>query len=298
MLTKRDPVDQKQVKRVRHHLRHIIAGLLVLMCAWVLYAFAGADISYATTAKFIFSPAVLSGVWHTVLICLASMATALIIGTLAATLRRTPNRVGQTIIAVYVWIFRGTPTLIQLLLLYNLSLAFPTFTIPGIYSVPMNDVMSPLVAAYVGLSLHVGAYITEIVRGGLASVDERQVRSASALGMTRSQTTRRIVLPQALPAVLPSLGNQFIALLKYSSLAYIIQYHELLYQVSQVYARNLQVIALLLTACFWYLIMTTVATLLQEHLEAHFDQTRRPPKSPLRMGRQAVNFLRLVRTQQ
>ena len=145
-------------------------------------------------------------------------------------------------------------------------------SIPGIYSAPMNQFMTPFTAALLGLGVNEGAYISEIVRGGILSVDNGQREAAAAIGMSRGKTMRRIVLPQALRVIVPPLGNEFIALLKYSSLAYTISYSELLNSANKIYTANFMVIELLFTASFWYLLLTTIFSVFQQMLETRLSR--------------------------
>lgn len=278
------PGKSVRIVPVRHYGRWVTGVLILFVFGAIVYSFANAEISYSVTAKYLFSPRILSGAYHTLLISVISMAAAIVLGCLAAVARESRNPVAVVAVDFYVLVFRGTPTLVQLLIWYNLSLIFETFTIPGIYSAPMNEVMTPFMAAFIGLTVHVAAYITEIIRAGITSVDDGQIKAAMALGMTRARQMRKIILPQALPAIIPPVGNQFIALLKYSSLAYVIQYHELLYATSRIYTSNLQVIALLFTAAIWYLVMTTVASVFQRWVEMRVDPRRTDDAQRLRDG--------------
>jgi polar amino acid transport system permease protein len=185
-----------------------------------------------------------------------------------------------------VWIFRGTPVLVQLIFWFNLALVIPTigFGIPGTslgFSVPTNDVMTPFVTALVGLSLNEAAYMAEILRGGLLSVDAGQTEAALALGMTEGRTTRRIVLPQAMRAILPPAGNELITCLKTTALVSIISYHELLGTVQGIYSVNYRTVELLIVASFWYLACTTLINVIQHFVEERFARgfvrtSRRP----------------------
>jgi polar amino acid transport system permease protein len=175
----------------------------------------------------------------------------------------------------YVWVFRGTPVLVQLIFWYNLALLFPRLTIgvpfgPEFWSWDTNEVISPIVAAVIGLTLAEGAFMSEIIRGGITAVDRGQVEAAQALGMTRRRTMRRIVLPQATRIVIPPTGNEFITMLKGTSLLAVIAVPELLFSAQQIYNVNYQVTALLIVASLWYLAMTSVATTGQYFLERHY----------------------------
>lgn len=257
---------------VRHYGRWALGAVVLVALALVIRAFAAADIQYDKVVTYFFDQGILFGVVHTLELTLMSMALALVLGITVAVMRQSDNPVLQWTGAGYTWLFRGTPLLVQLLLWFNLSLIFKSFTIPGLFSMPMNEFMTPFMAALLGLGVNEGAYIAEIVRGGILSVDKGQREAAAAIGMTQSKTMRRIVLPQALRVIVPPLGNEFIALLKYSSLAYAISYRELLNSANKIYTANFLVIELLFTASIWYILLTTVFSILQQMMERRLNR--------------------------
>ena len=249
-----------------------MAGLILVLLALVGRAFLAADIDYAVVLRYLTVAGILEGVRNTLVLLLLSMALGLVLGVLTAVMRQSPNPVLRSVGGGYVWLFRGTPLLVQLLIWFNLSIIFETFTIPGLFSVPMNTLMTPFVAALLGLGINEGAYISEIVRGGILSVDHGQREAASAIGMSRAKTMRRIVLPQALRVIIPPLGNEFIACLKFTSLAYTISYSELLHSANKIYTANFKVIELLFTVAIWYIALTTVFSILQQVLEDRLNR--------------------------
>jgi polar amino acid transport system permease protein len=196
------------------------------------------------------------------------------LGLFAAVLRMTKNPPLRALSSFYVWFFRGTPVLVQLFFWFNgvpsvfrtLTIAVP-FTHVVLYSTPMVQFITPFTAALLALGLNEGAYMAEIVRAGILSVDDGQTEAASALGMTRTLTMRRVVLPQALRVIIPPTGNEFIAMLKTSSLASAITYAELLRRAGDIYSTNLKVVPLLIVASIWYLVLTSVASVGQYFLE-------------------------------
>ena len=266
------PDRKPTVVPVRHYGRWVLGAVVLVIVAAIVRAFANADIDYGLAWRYVYDPTILAGVVNTLKLTLISMALALVLGVLSAVMRQSDSPVLRWVAGGYVWLFRATPLLVQLLIWFNLSLIFQTVTIPGVYSAPMNQVMTPFVAALLGLGVNEGAYISEIVRGGILSVDGGQREAAAAIGMNRAKTMRRIVLPQALRVIVPPLGNEFIALLKYSSLAYAISYSELLNSANKIYTVNFKVIELLFTASLWYILLTTVFTMLQHILERRLDR--------------------------
>lgn len=261
------PAKTYTVIPLRHPWRWITAALVLAVLGFVGKAFLAADIDYAVVIKYLTSAGILTGVRNTLVLLLASMGVGLVLGVLTAVMRQSPNPVLRWVGGGYVWLFRGTPLLVQLLIWFNLSIIFENFSIPGLFSIPMNTLMTPFVAALLGLGINEGAYISEIVRGGILSVDHGQREAASAIGMSRAKTMRRIVLPQAMRVIVPPLGNEFIACLKFTSLAYTISYSELLHSANKIYTANFKVIELLFTAALWYIALTTVFSLFQQLLE-------------------------------
>jgi polar amino acid transport system permease protein len=216
----------------------------------------------------------------TLLLTVAAMTLGLVLGLIAAVSRLSPNPVLGSVSAGYIWFFRGTPVLVQLIFWFNIGILFKNvtmgipFTDIAFWSVPTNQLVTPLTAAILGLGLNSGAYIAEIVRAGILSVGKGQVDAAYAIGMTPTQAMRRIVLPQAVPIAIPPLGNEFIGLLKYSALASVIAVQELLGSVENIYSTNFRTLELLVVASIWYLAITSILTLGQQGLERKFSRGR------------------------
>lgn len=261
---------------VRHYGRWVAAAAVVLLLALLVRAFANSQIDYSLTREFLFHDSVVEGMFNTLLISVVAQALGIALGTVAAVMRLSRNPVTSSVAWVYVWFFRGTPVLVQLLVWYNLSLVFATLSLPGIGSWRTNDVMTPFLAALLGLGINEGAYMAEIVRAGIGSVDEGQTEAAHALGMSPQRTMRRIVLPQAMRVIVPPTGNEFINMLKTSSLAYAVQYHELLLSAVKIYSNNLAIVELLFTVSIWYLVLTSVFSVLQYYVEKRFARGTRP----------------------
>ena len=265
-------------------LRHVgrwVAGALVLGgVGLVLRAFAQGQIDWPVVRQFFFAPVLLKGLGNTLLITVLAILMGLALGVVFAVMRLSSNPVTQGVASVYIWLFRGTPVYLQLLLWFNLALVFPTVNL-GFYQGRMVDLMTPFLAALLGLGINEGAYMTEIVRGGILSVDRGQLDAASAIGMTRLMAMRRIVLPQAMRVVVPTIGNEFIGLLKTSSMASAIAFTELLNRAQLIYFVNAKVIELLIVAAAWYLIIVTLFTLVQGRVERRFarGQSHEPPPS-------------------
>jgi polar amino acid transport system permease protein len=199
-----------------------------------------------------------------------AMALGIVLGVIVAIMRLSPNPVLQSVASGYTWLFRGMPLILQLLLWFNLALVFPTIGIPGLWSVRAVDIMTPFLAALLGLGINQGAYTSEVMRAGMLSVDAGQYEAAQAIGMGRLRALRRIILPQAMRVVIPPLGNEFIGMVKATSLASVIQYPEVLHNAENIYYANSRVIELLIVAGFWYLLVVSILTPLQMLLERRF----------------------------
>lgn len=276
---------------VRHYGRWVAAALVLIVAALLVYAFSNAKIDYAVTGEFFTADTILRGMVNTVIISVLAQILGVGLGVLAAVMRISRNPVTSSVAAAYVWFFRGTPVLVQLLVWYNLAYVFPTLSVPGIGTWQTNDVMTPFLAALLGLGINEGAYMAEIVRAGISSVDEGQTEAAHALGMSPTRTMRRIVLPQAMRVIVPPTGNEFINMLKTSSLAYAIQYDELLQSAVKIYSNNLAIIELLFTVSLWYLILTSVFSVFQYQLERRFSRgAKTAPEGQFARLRRNLNF--------
>ncbi|MEU1309695.1 amino acid ABC transporter permease [Streptomyces cinnamoneus] len=256
---------------VRHYGRWISAVLVVALLGLLVNAFATANVHYSTIPDYLFDSTVISGLGKTVLISLLAMLLGLVLGILLAVMRLSKNPVTSSVSWLYIWFFRGTPVYVQLLLWFNLALIFPYINLGPIYRDEMSDFMTPFMAALLGLGLNEAAYMSEIVRAGIQSVDEGQTEASHALGMSQAKTLRRIVLPQAMRVIVPPTGNEFINMLKTSSLAAsAAQYLELLRSTSDIGQTTGATVEMLFLAATWYLILTSVFSVGQFYLERHY----------------------------
>ncbi|MDO5738803.1 MAG: amino acid ABC transporter permease [Ornithinimicrobium sp.] len=270
---------------VRHYGRWVGAVVVLVLLAGLVWAFSRGNIDYGVTVDYVTNKRILHGMWNTLLISVLAQLVGIVLGVVAAVMRKSANPVTSFVAWLYIWFFRGTPVLVQLLVWYNLSLVFPTIGLPGLVSFDTNTLMTPFLAALLGLGINEGAYMAEIVRAGINSVDEGQTEAAKALGMSPSGTMRRVVLPQAMRVIIPPTGNEFINMLKTSSLAYAVQFSELLLSAVGIYSNNLMVIELLFTVSIWYLVLTSVFSVGQYFLEQRFARGHRrdaPVGGPLR----------------
>lgn len=260
---------------VKHHYgRWASAAVLILLALGVVKSLAqNPQLEWNVVGKYLFDGQVLEGLGQTVLLSVVSMLGATAIGLVFGFFRLSTNPVLRTLGSLYVWIFRSVPALIQILFWGNLALFAPALGIgiPGtgwsLISAPTNAVLSPFAASIVALSLANGAYLAEIIRSGLLSVDEGQRLASSALGLTWWQSQRKIILPQALRVMIPPAGNQFITLLKETSLVSVIAGGDILSKAENISGYNLRTIELLIVAAIWYLAVTSAATVGQNVLE-------------------------------
>jgi len=264
------------------HRRNWGAWLLSFVCVLLVLCVvvAGAQariIDPAVFLTYLVSPQILIGAWNALVLGTLAVALACIVGLIAALMRVSGNPVLAALSATYVYFFRGTPMLIQLLFWFNavpimfgqVTIGVP-FTDIVLFDAPTTRVITPFVAAIAGLALAEGGYMAEIIRAGLQAVDQGQRSAAKALGMTNGQVLNRIVIPQAVRIILPAVGNQYIMMLKSTSLASAIGYLELLRVATDIYSSNFMVVELLAVAAFWYLAMTAFATAIQTALEKMF----------------------------
>ena len=265
-------LDISQLRHVRpvHWGRVASVAVILVLLALLVRAFAIGKIDWPAVGHFLTWPTILAGLVNTIVMSVAAMALGIVLGGAAAVARLSPNPVLRTVAIGYAWLFRGTPVILQLLLWFNLALIFPVLGIPGLWSARAVAVITPFAAALLGLGLNEGAYVSEIVRAGLISVDTGQYEAAKSIGMPGSVALRRIILPQAMRVVVPPLGNQFISMVKMTSLASVIEYAELLHNAENIYYANAKVMELLFVAAFWYLVVVTALSFGQAGLERRF----------------------------
>lgn len=267
-----------------------VFGLSVLLVvgALVRSIVTNPHLNWPVVGKYLFNDAILSGVVVTLELTVLSQLISLFLGFAAAYGLQSSNPVLNAVSAAYIWFFRGTPLLVQLLFWYNLALIFPTLRI-GVPFVGIehewmtNSVITGFTAALLGLGVNEGAYMAEIIRGGIIAVPPGQMEAALSMGMKRDEALRRIVLPQTIRVIIPPTGNQFITLLKGSSLVSVIGGGDLLTRAQFIYGATYQVIPLLVVACLWYLALVSVASAGQYLLERKFDPNP-APRLRIRLG--------------
>jgi polar amino acid transport system permease protein len=255
---------------VRHYGQWVAAVVIVVLLALLVRAIATNDaIQWDVIGSRVFRKVILHGLVTTIWLTIAAMVLGVIGGVLLAVMRLSENPVLTTISAGFVWLFRGTPVLVQILIFFNLGLFFPRLGF-GDVSVSTNDLITPFTAALLALTLNEAAYMSEIVRGGILAVDTGQREAAEALGMTGALVLRRIILPQAMKVIIPPTGNELVTLLKTTSLVAVIGAGDLLTRAQAVGATDFTRLEMLIVASIWYLVLTTIASYGQMLLERRF----------------------------
>lgn len=249
----------------------VLAGLLV----WIIAT--NENFHWDVVRQYLTAETILQGLVRTLWLTAVAMVVGVVLGVPLAVMRRSENLLLKTGAFSYVWFFRGTPLLVQIIFWFNLSSLFPRIVIgipngPKLLDATTNSILTPILAAILALGLNQAAYTAEIVRSGLLAVDHGQTEAAMALGMTRLQLLRKVVLPQALRVIVPPMGSETISMLKVTSLVSIISFSELLYAAQSIYANNYQVIPLLLVASIWYLVVVSVLSVGQYYLERHLGR--------------------------
>lgn len=272
----------ENIVRVKYPLR-VVLGVL---CAAAIIAFAvllatNPHISWPDVAHYLFFPKILDGVVVTIALSVVATVVGLTIGVILAIMKLSASPLAVLLANLYIWFFRSTPVLVQLIFWFNLAFLFPRLVI----AIPftnigmawdMNQLMTGFNAALLGLALNLGAYAAETVRAGIQAVDVGQSEAASSIGMTPSQRMRLIVLPQAGRIILPPIGNEFISMLKTTSLVYVVAGNDLMTNASQIYKQNSKIMELLIVVSLWYMVLTVIATYFQGKLEKRFGNAGMP----------------------
>ncbi|GAA5228297.1 amino acid ABC transporter permease [Paeniglutamicibacter antarcticus] len=286
------PADAYSIVKARHPWRWISAAVIVLLGLLLLRSVvSNPNFGWGTVGMYIRDASIVRGIGITLELTAICMLIGIVLGVVLAVMRISANPVVRTASFAYVSFFRGTPVLVQLLFWYNLAALYPsiTFGIPGV-DLDANEIITPMLAAILGLGLNQAAYMSEIVRAGILSVEHGQSEAAGALGINRLQTMRRIILPQAMRVIIPPTGNETIGMLKTTALVSVISVPELLYSAQVIYARSFETIPLLMVASIWYIVVTSVLSVGQYYLERHYAKggQRSLPLTPWQQLRRFV----------
>jgi polar amino acid transport system permease protein len=271
--------DDIEAVPVRHPWRWVAAVLVLVIAASVVRSIVvNPHFQWGTVGDYLFNPRILRGVVTTIWLTGLSMVIGIVLGILLAVMRMSPNKLISGSSWLYIWFIRGTPLLVQLIFWNFISTLYPRIVLgvpfggPAIINAGSNHLISTTVAVLLGLSLNEGAYMAEIVRAGIISVTEGQTEAAQSLGLSRLQTMRLVVLPQAIRVIVPPTGNEVISMLKNTSLASVVAFTELLYSVQLIYSQSFQTIPLLIVAVIWYLAMTSVLYVGQYFVERRYGR--------------------------
>jgi len=281
-----EPPDEIKAVPVRHPGRWIAAVVVAILIVAVIHSIAtNPRFEWGTVGHYLFSSRLLNGLVLTIELTVVAMAIGIILGIILALMRMSQSALLSGASWVYIWLLRGTPVLVQILIWNFIAALYPTVDLgipfgPSFIHLNANSIITPFVAAMLALGLNEGAYMSEIVRAGIISVDEGQTDAAEALGMTRLQTMRRVVLPQAMRVIIPPTGNETISMLKTTSLVAFIGLADLLYSAQLIYATNYKTIPLLITASILYLAVTSVLSIGQYFIERHYGRGRARQAEP------------------
>ncbi|MFB6819850.1 amino acid ABC transporter permease [Streptomyces sp. NPDC056347] len=280
---------------VRHYGRYVSAVIAIGLLVAIVYAFSQGKINWSAVPDYFFDDRIMKGVGQTLLLTALSMVIGVVGGILLAVMRLSKNPVTSSIAWFYIWFFRGTPVLVQLFVWFNLGLVFEYIDLMPIYKDYWSSFMTPLLTALLGLGLNEAAYMAEICRAGLLSVDEGQTEAAHALGMSHNKTLRRVVVPQAMRVIVPPTGNEVINMLKTTSLVAAVQFYELFKYAQDIGQGSGAPVEMYFLAAAWYLIMTSVLSIGQYYLERYYARgsSRSLPPTPFQKVR--ANLLSLGR---
>ncbi|MEU6273747.1 amino acid ABC transporter permease [Streptomyces populi] len=268
-----------EVVPVRNYGRWIAAAASLLALAGLVGSLAkNRNLHWEIIGDYLFAPLIFDGLTTTLWLTTAAMAVGLGVGTLIAVMRLSTSPVLYGLATLFVWVFRGTPLLVQIIFwgyaaaLYKYVKIGIPFTHVTFFQAETNALLTPAIAALLALGLNEAAYASEIVRAGIQSVDPGQAEAAHSLGMRPALTMRRIVLPQAMRVIIPPMGNETINMLKMTALVSVIAAHDLMSNIQDVYAQNYQVIPMLAVASIWYLALVTLLSIPQAWLERRYGR--------------------------
>jgi polar amino acid transport system permease protein len=294
------PEDIKAVP-VRHPGRWVGVAVLAVLIAMLINGVVNNDAyHWDTVGKYVFDQRLSAAALVTLELTVLAMFIGVVLGVILAIMRLSPNPILSAAAWVYLWVFRGTPVYTQLVFWGLISVLYPRLGLgipfgPEFVSFQTQTVITFFVAAVIGLALNESAYMAEIVRAGITSVDPGQNEAAAALGMTRSHVMRRIVLPQAMRVIIPPTGNELISMLKTTSLVVAVPLTSELYSKSREIALSLfQPVPLLICAALWYLAATSILMVGQYYLERYYARgsQRSLPPTPLEKLRMRLRGLR------
>jgi polar amino acid transport system permease protein len=305
----RDPSTLKVIP-VRHPWRWVTGGVILVVLAMLVNTLLFSHVvrggaregrfQWGVVGHYLFAAPILRGVVVTLELTVIAMAAGISIGVLLAVMRLSPSPLLSGAAWLYIWFFRGTPVLVQLFFWYDgiaylyqhIDLGVPFST--ALFTFNSNTLITAFVAGALGLSFNEGAYMAEIVRAGIISVDEGQTEAAQSIGLSKLQTMRRIVLPQAMRIIIPPTGNETISMLKTTSLVSTIAVVDLFQAAQNIASTTYEVVPLLLVASLWYLFFTSILTVGQYYIERYYARgaSRQLPPTPFQRLRTGLRHVR------
>jgi polar amino acid transport system permease protein len=296
-----EPVRPETIKAVpvRHPGRWVSGAIVLVLAAMLVHMlFTNPNLDWGTFGKYFSQKEILKGLVATLELTVIAMAIGIVGGVVLALMRLSANPMLSSAAWLYIWFFRGTPVLVQLIFWFNIKALFGDISLgipfgPTFITWDVNSLVTTFVAAILGLGLNEAAYMSEIVRAGILSVDEGQTEASQALGMRRLKIMRRIVLPQAMRVIIPPTGNETISMLKTTSLASTVAFTELLKAGEDIFNANYKTIPLLIVVSVWYIIVTSILSAGQYYLERYYGRgsSRELPPTPMqRLRRNLTTF--------
>jgi polar amino acid transport system permease protein len=299
-----EPVRPETIKAVPvRHPGRWVSGVIVLVLAAMLVhmLFTNPNLDWSTFGQFFFHGGIVKGLVATLELTVIAMAIGIVGGVILALMRLSANPMLASASWLYIWFFRGTPVLVQLIFWFNIKALIGDISIgipfgPTFITWDVNSLVTTFVAAILGLGLNEAAYMSEIVRAGILSVDEGQTEAAQALGMRRLKIMRRVVLPQAMRVIIPPTGNETISMLKTTSLASTVAFTELLKSGEDIFNANYKTIPLLIVVSVWYIIVTSILSVGQYYMERYYGRgsSRELPPTPMQRLRRNLTLRRMV----
>ena len=291
--------EELTVARTWHPWRWVISIATLVVVAQFLHGLAtnpGWD--WATFAQYFTAKSVMSALWLTIQLTFWGTLIGFALGIALAAARLSQNPVLQIISWFYIWAFRSIPLIVQLLFWFNIAYLYQTLAVgipfgPAFFTFDVNSVISGPMAAVIGLALHQAAYSAEIVRAGIISVDQGQLEAAAALGIPKRREFFKIILPQAMRGILPNAANEVISLFKGTSIVSVMAIAELFYQVQVIFGRSGRVVPMLMVATVWYVILTSLLSIVQFYVERHYAKgaLRTVPPTPIQRIRKQLATL-------
>jgi polar amino acid transport system permease protein len=272
-----NPALKPRLRR-RSTFEYVAWVLCILLGVCVLISIStNPNFKWHVVARYFTHETIIRGLMLTIFLTMASMVLGTLLGLVLAIMRASSIKPIAATAGVYITLFRGTPVLVQLIFWFNIAALYPNLTI-GIpftnvgTAIDVNALIAPITAALIGLTLNEAAYMAEIIRGGFSAVGKGQIEAADSLGMSASMKMRKVIIPQAMPSIIPATGNQVIGMFKETSLVSVLGVAELLQSAQLIYARTYETIPLLIVASLWYLVMTLLLSYPQSKLEQRYSR--------------------------